>query len=131
MNKTEIENGLSQFTGTEQYHRFSILFRRVVITDGVKWMAEKAGAFWLLDAIASYQPACLKDKMLREFQVWTLTTEQRSETNRRGHLKGERDTGDPKAIRQEIEYTDFPLDEIKLYVEPCSAGQLIMLPSER
>ena len=124
--RAEIEQGLAQCYCSEAHHKFSIL-SRLVITDGVKWLADNAGAYWLLDAIASYQQRCQKDKMLRDFQVWTLTTEQRSEHNRRGHLKCERDTGDKKPIRQEIEYTDFPLDSIKLYVE----NGVILLPSER
>jgi hypothetical protein len=124
--KAEIEQGLAQCYCSENHHVFSSL-SRLVCTDGVKWLAVNANCFWLLDAIASWQPVCQKDAMLREFQVWTLTTEQRSEMNRRGRLKCERDTGDKKPIRQEIEYTDFPLDSIKLYVE----NGVILLPSER
>ena len=125
-NAAQIKEVLARFSGTNEHHKFSIL-SRLVVTDGVKWLADNAECYWLLDAIASWQPVCQKDAMLREFQVWTLTTEQRSELNRRGHLKCERDTGDKKPIKQEIEYTDFPLDEIKLYVE----NGVILLPSER
>ena len=119
--KSEIEQGLAQFSGTEEYHKFSPL-SRLVATDGVKWLAESAEAYWLLDAIASYQQKCSKDAMLRDFQAWTLTVKDGTAT-----LKCERDTGDKKPIRQEIEYTDFPLDEVKLYVE----NGVVMLPNER
>jgi hypothetical protein len=125
-NAAQIKEVLARFSGSESYHKFSPL-SRLVVTDGVKWLADNAECYWLLNEIASYQHQCSKDAMLRDFQVWTLTTEQRSEMNRRGHLKCERDTGDKKPIRQEIEYTDFPLDEIKLYVE----NGVILLPSER
>lgn len=42
---------LSQFSGTEHYYRLN---RRCLITDGAKYLADEAGAYWLLDAAASY-----------------------------------------------------------------------------
>ncbi|MFM7008029.1 MAG: DUF6876 family protein, partial [Betaproteobacteria bacterium] len=42
---------LTQFTGTERYHRLN---RKCLLTDGTKYLAEAAGAFWLMDAAASY-----------------------------------------------------------------------------
>lgn len=116
---TELEAALAQFTGTEQYHKFSYC-SKLVITDGVKYLATKANCFWLLDIIASYQPKCNKDEMLKEFQVWTLKV-----NNTTGKVICERDTNDI-AITQDIEHTDFPLPSIKLY---CING-VILLPSE-
>jgi len=42
---------LSQFTGTEHYYRLN---RRCLFTDGAKYLADQARAYWLLDAAASY-----------------------------------------------------------------------------
>jgi hypothetical protein len=42
---------LAQFTGTERYHRIN---RKCLLTDGARYLAEEAGAFWLMDAAASY-----------------------------------------------------------------------------
>jgi len=42
---------LAQFTGSEKYYRIS---RRHLLTDGTKYLAEKAGCFWMMDAIASH-----------------------------------------------------------------------------
>ncbi|MEI6807003.1 MAG: DUF6876 family protein [Myxococcaceae bacterium] len=42
---------LSYFTGTEKYYSIS---RRHLLTDGTKYLAEKAECFWLMDAIASH-----------------------------------------------------------------------------
>ena len=42
---------LSQFTGTAQYWRVA---RQFVITDGVKYLAETAACFWLIDAAISH-----------------------------------------------------------------------------
>ena len=116
---TNLEAELAHFTGTESYHRFSII-SRLVLTDGVKYLCDKAGAYWLMDIIASYQQKCQKDEMLREFQIWTLTVEDRS-----GKVICERDTNDI-AIKQDIPYTDFPMPSVKLY---CING-VILLPSE-
>ena len=116
----EIESTLAHFTGTENYHRFSILFRNLVLTDGVKYLAEKCGAYWLMDVIGSYQKKCYKDEMLRDFQIWNLKV-----NDNEGVVTCERDTDDV-AFSQKIPFTDFPLDKIKLY---CSNG-VIMLASE-
>ena len=35
---------LSQFKGTERYYRLN---RRCLITDGAKYLADEAGAYWL------------------------------------------------------------------------------------
>jgi hypothetical protein len=42
---------LAQFTGTERYYRIN---RKCLLTDGTRYLAEEAGAFWLMDAAASY-----------------------------------------------------------------------------
>jgi hypothetical protein len=42
---------LSNFTGTEKYHRIS---RRHLLTDGTKYLADEAECFWMMDAIASH-----------------------------------------------------------------------------
>ena len=123
--KAKLESGLAQFYGTESYHKFSILFKDLVLTDGAKYLAEKAGAFWLMDIIGSYQPKCLKDPMLRDFQIWTLKVE-----GTKAVVTCERDTNDV-AFKQDIPHTDFPLNSIKLYVMPLYENfWVVMLPSE-
>lgn len=116
MNDLELQ--LRQFTGTETYYRHPL---GLLFTDGVKFLADSAGAYWLLDVIASYQPQCRKDAMLAEFQLWTLTVN----ADRSAVVKCERDADD-EAFRQEIEFTDFPLREVKLYV--CNG--VVMLAGE-
>ena len=58
---------LAQFTGTSTY--FKHWTRKIVYTDGVQYLAEQAGAYWLVDLIASYQLLC------DERQYWTLKIE--------------------------------------------------------
>ena len=115
---SEIEHGLSQFGGSEEYHRLSPLHGKLVATDGVAWLAEKADAYWLVDAIAAWQPTAQKDEMLRNFQLWTLTKNRADHQHPQGaRLTCWRDT-DNEAFHRDMEFTDFPLDGIRLYA--CS-----------
>jgi hypothetical protein len=125
LTSAEIEAQLGQFIGSENYYRHWT--GALVYTDGVKAMAELCGAYWLIDAVASWQPQCRKDKMLRQIQFWTL---RRTEDNQ-WLLCVERDTDDV-AFRQQIEFSDFPLTEIKLYAAAGGPGGAIvlMLPTE-
>ncbi len=108
---TLTENELRQFTGTEQYYRH---YLGGLYTDGVQYMAGKAGAFWLLDVIFSY-------RRKEPFQVWTLKVKDRV-----GVVTIREDTGQPVKVRQEIPFTDFLLAEIKLYL----IDGVLLLPSE-
>lgn len=117
MPKTLTESDLTQFTGTERWYRHPLM-RDVLFTDGAKYVAEAGGAWWLLDAIASWQ---LDPKVkAEEFQHWVLKV-----ADERASLICDDGNG-REVCRQEIEYTDFPLAEIRLYV----ANNTIHLPSE-
>jgi hypothetical protein len=110
---------LQQFMGGgDQFRHITGL----LYTEGVQHLAEEAGAYWLIDAIASYQgERVLRAPRLREFQLWELEVK-----DQKGVLTCREDSDLEPVIRQEIEYTDFPLPEIKLYVE----GGVLLLPSE-
>ena len=97
-------------------------FRNFYYTDGVKYIAEQGQAYWLLDAIASYQPdpRVKNDPMLQEIQFWKLRCEDNS-----GTLICERDSDDV-VLTQKIPYTDFPLSEIHFYFQQG----VLMLSSE-
>jgi hypothetical protein len=119
----EIINGLAHCTGSQEWHRWSVLFRHHVLTDGVKYLCDSADCYWLVDAIASYTA----EHQNEEFQCWNLEVKD-GKAILEGHGGAWRET-------QEIGYTDFPLPDIKLY---CNLGSLdgvnpvwvIMLPSE-
>jgi len=106
-------------TGTTAYHKFSPV-TALVATDGVIALAQAAECYWLLDIIASYQ---YNRELDPAFQVWKLTVNAK---NRRAIIRGYNDSGEKPIVTQCIDYTDFPLDEIKLYV--CNG--VILLPSE-
>ena len=109
---------LAHFIGTEHYYR---LTPSAVLTDGTKYLAEAAGAFWLMDAIASYLPQFtgrqdfIVAKLVRTGSQAELTL----------------DDGNGRVLeRQHIEYTDFPMQAIQLYA--CWGGEywVLMLSSE-
>lgn len=69
--KTLIAEDLRQFTGTERWFRHRIN-RKMLYTEGAQFLAERAGAYWLLDEIAIIQPYN-KRVATEEFQIWKLT----------------------------------------------------------
>ena len=115
-------NELKNFSGTENYYRIT---PDTIITDGAKFVADKAGAYWLMTAIASYLP----DFTNKETFIVANLKVTRTATACTALLKLD-DGNDNVLAEQLIEYTDFELDAIKLYA--CYNGDVwvIMLPRE-
>ena len=123
----ELVANLPRFTGSETYIDlpYPWLLSRLLITDGTKYLAEKARAFWLLDAIASHQ---LDLKVAgAAFQVWELIVN----ADQKAVLTC-RDGNETMLARQEIPHTDFPLEHITLYAsrDDSLGGRVVMLTSE-
>lgn len=107
-----------------QRHRFGL-----VSTDGMTYVAETCGAYWLLDLLASYQPRLRNE----EFQLWRL---EWTPTRRRPEawtIEAWSDTvgadGAVRLVTQKIPHSDFPkpLSPFEFYVECRTA----MLKEER
>jgi hypothetical protein len=117
-NAEQITAEFKHFTGSELIYKHWL---GIQYTEGVKYLADAAEAYWLIDAIASYQTKkFLSNSKLQDLQIWRLLVENQS-----GTLICEWDT-DQEVLRQEIEYTDFPLATTKLYL----VQKVLMLPSE-
>ena len=80
------------------------------------------GAYWLIDAISSYQHKDLGGVMKIPFQVWTLKVTK----DRTAVLEMREDSNKPVLVKQVLHYTDFPLPEITMWV----ADGVLHLPSE-
>jgi len=119
MSKQEILDLINVAHGTSAYHKFSPFGFFPVATDGVIAVAEAAGCYWFLDIIGSYQ---LDKRLDPHFQVWKLVVNHDTNT---AVASGYNDA--TLIITQEIPYTDFPLDEITMYV----MDGVVLLPSER
>ena len=117
--KTLSEADLRQFTGTEQWYRHGMV-RDVLFTDGVKYVAETGGAYWLIDEIAFAQRG-EKRVAAEEFQHWKLTVNAD-----RTAMPTCDDGNDHIIFEKRIEYTDFPLEQVRFYV----VNKTILLPTE-
>jgi hypothetical protein len=117
----QLEANLRQFIGTDEYHQVG----RMLLTDGAFYLARQAGAFWLIQAIELAQPSLLLHpkygRDLAEYQFWTLKVN----ADRTASLTCERDTDQP-IFTWKIPFTDFPLPQVKIWVE----SGVILLPSE-
>ncbi|MBI4977510.1 MAG: hypothetical protein HZC28_08515 [Spirochaetes bacterium] len=113
----KLKGALAGFQGGEQYYRHWL--RNIVYTEGIKYLADTAGAYWLIDIVASAQSVSqLKGE---SFQAWTL------DVNPDHRAKVYATDGNTTTLyTQEIPYTDFPLDSIKLFL----ADNVLLLPSE-
>lgn len=117
LSAADLQSGLSSFSGSDKLYKHWT--GRVKFTEGVKWLADEASAYWLIDAIASWQ--FRPDVSREEFQSWKFRRLPEGAVLTC-------DDGDGNIVaKQEIEFTDFPLMEITLWCE----FETIMLPSER
>lgn len=121
---------LRQFTGDDIRYRHP-LNPKIIYTPGVQYVAENAGAYWLIDAIASYfgsaemSRSMDQDSRLRYLQFWKLKRNGDSAV-----LSAEADSGETPFITQVIEYTDFPLEEIEIWAGRSGDAWTLYLPSE-
>jgi uncharacterized protein DUF6876 len=113
--ESRLESQLRRFTGTQRWFRSST---GLLYTDGIQYLAEHAGAYWLIDVVGSWQPKLVD----RRFQVWRLSVN----LDRTAVVTMVEDDGSPELVRQELEYTDFPLDDFSCY---CIDG-ILLLQSE-
>ncbi len=107
---------LRQFTGSETFYRHP-LFPNYVTTEGVQFLAEKAGAYWLIDYIFSNQPQLQN----QPFQVWKLKVRDDDSA-----LIRVEDGNDKLLWRFTLEFTDFPLEAFTLWL----IDGTLLLPSE-
>ena len=122
METIAIKDELKQFRGTTEYHKHLFPGKSpILLTDGCKYIRDECKAYWLFDAILSYQ--C--DKILQgiNFQIWELN---RLKLDLTWQLTCREDTGKKPLIRQSIEYSDFPMDYVKIWV----IDKIALLPSE-
>ena len=131
MNAETLLQNLQHFCGSEQYYKHWL---GLCYTDGIKYLAENAQCFWLIDAIASHQPTAKKNPRLKEFRLWFLHVGTGHEfikpkAGNAAVLTCWEDTPTPETkpvIIQQIPFTDFPLQEIKLYLQE----KILLLPDE-
>ncbi len=110
------QNDLEQFTGTETWWKHAL--SGYTYTDGIKYLAEKAQAYWLIDKIliiTRYK------KKLQEWGSWTLTVNK----DKTALLVCDDGNGN-KLFSEKIDYTTFPLEKVSVWFE----NGVLILPSE-
>ena len=107
---------LSQFTGTENWYKHWTGLLQY--TDGIKYLADKVSAYWLIDLVASYQHK-LKGV---PFQLWHIHVND----DNTAKVTVMEDIGLKPLITQNIEFTDFPMHDYEFYV----SNGVLMLKGE-
>lgn len=110
---------LGGYTGSRRRYRHSLNYK-VGYTDGVKYVAETAEAYWLIDTIALLQEY---DRAVKSepFQVWILKV-----TDKGGAILSCDDGNKNVVYTKSIASTDFPKQGIKFYF----VRDTLMLPTE-
>lgn len=125
---------LNGFTGSLNWTRHWAN-RNLIYSEGMAYVAEQAGAHWLIDAIASHEAhntelVALKqaDLDFDSMRFWTLMVDTEKHT---AVLECRKDSDQPAVVTQAIEYTDCPLS-LTIYAGNDGPGTPIklFLPSE-
>lgn len=132
---TMTQANLSGFTGSATWTRHWTS-PDIIYSEGMAYVAEQAGAHWLLDAIASH---LLHDRKLiakrqaepdfNFLHFWYLTVNE----DKTAVLECKADSDRPAVVTQNIEYTDFPLlGKFTVYAGTDGPGTptKLFLPSE-
>jgi hypothetical protein len=122
MTPEELQSQLAEFYGSENlYHRSTPIV--IYYTDGIKWLQENVDCYWLMDLIASYQTT--KFKKANERQFWKVLV-----TDNSAVITCDDGNGNI-SVTQSIDYTDFPLPSLSIWVQIQEEGRIfIYLPSE-
>ena len=122
MNLQTITDNLSQFKGTAEYHKHLFPGKSpLLLTDGCNYIRVELKAHWLFDAILSYQHELERKRV--NFQVWEL---QQLKSDLTWLLTCREDTSKKPVVSQPIQFSDFPIPYIKIWV----IDKVALLPSE-
>lgn len=123
---------LQQFRGGTHDRYQCRVNSRVIFSGGVRYLAEKANAFWLVDTIGSYlvpevlRSAIQRDGRIRFLHFWQLRVRE----DQSAVLSALVDTGEPPFVVQKIAYTDIPLREVDIWAGHDGGHWTLYLPQE-
>ena len=116
---TNLETELQQFCGgSETFYRHPFM-RKFIYTAGVQYLAEKGGAYWLIDYVFSNQiDPKIKDQ---PFQAWIIKVKE----NKTATITVE--DGDKQVVKRfNLSFTDFPIEKFSLWF----IDNTLLLPCE-
>jgi hypothetical protein len=106
----EFQIALENFIGSQNLYYRKTPTGRIEYTDGIYFL-QRNDCLWLIDAIASYQTQ--EFKAVDDRQFWKLRVDPATHT---ATLICDDGNGNIR-VTQLIEFTDFPLSELNIYVE--------------
>ena len=115
----ELKQILAGFIGTSTYHLHEIGGLKLRLTDGCDFVRRECNAFWLFDAIVSYQNT--REVKQNYYQVWRLKKQKNGTwllSCEDGHFN--------VILKQLIEYSDFPLRKFTVWI----VNGVAILPGE-
>ena len=110
-----LQTDLTEFTGTLEYHKLT--FSPMLATDGVKYFADKAKAYWLISDIAAVHYI-----KRRKYDFITIKVVCDGNTARAFYSDGDGNN----FYKQEYTITDLPQGEYKFFL----TDDVLMLSSE-
>ena len=116
---------LNHFTGSEKI--FQHWINKICYTEGVKYLADKTGSYWLIDEIAYV----ILPHLIKEDKDWFYSIELSVNSDRSAMII----IGNGNSnihLKHNINWTDFPMTEEKVRFYLCDSGSYycLMLPSE-
>lgn len=109
---------LGEFTGTENWYRHALV-KNMLYTDGVKYVIETCGAYWLLDIIATeYFPNLEKFGGFLTIEMKSLGSTGRITVT---------DGNENILKKRSIAFTNFPTGSVTFWME----NNILYLPNER
>jgi hypothetical protein len=117
------QTDLEGFTGSETWYRHGLV-RTISYTDGAKYVADKGGAYWLLDEIALAQRFSPTVKS-EPFQVWKLTVSDSG-----GVLACEDGNGNVVFTKHSVHRLSAFRDQALLHGQRNSPAERILTESE-
>ena len=112
--QSNLEAELGQFTGSQTLFRN---FTGLLYSQGIAHLAERGGAYWLIDLVGSYQSR-LQDV---PFQVWRIEVHE----DKSALVTMVEDDGEPTKVEKRIAYSDLPLKDFSFYC--CASGDKAMV----
>ena len=128
--KSNVLDELNGFTATAYYYRLPFV-KGFVYTDGVAYLAENAGAYWLIELIAFE----ILPKVVKKSPDWFYSVKLAVNADSKAILTVDDGNGNKPIVTREIDYADFPqVNDFKLFLEKTSVSDgeayCLLLPSE-
>jgi hypothetical protein len=117
---------LKHFTGSEQFFKHG-MNRKLIYTEGVRHLAEKAGCYWLIDDVAIVLlPALLKKHKDYFYSIQLFVQRDCSAVVTIGDGNGN------THLDHKVKWTDFPIigEAVKFFLYESEDHYCLMLPSE-